>query len=69
MDVNLDFLVASSWDAQMPERLRWLRIVGDSVFLSGVASLVWFAVGLLTGWSYESEVRVTRGELPEPSVS
>jgi nitric oxide reductase subunit B len=35
------------------ERLRWLRIIGDSVFLSGVASLVWFVVGLKTGWSYE----------------
>lgn len=29
---------------QLPalETLRWLRIVGDSVFLSGVAALVWF---------------------------
>jgi nitric oxide reductase subunit B len=35
------------------ERLRWLRIVGDSVFLFGVASLVYFVVGLKTGWSYE----------------
>ena len=33
-------------------RLRWLRIVGDTVFLSGVASLVWFALGLWRGWSY-----------------
>ena len=31
--------------------LRWMRIVGDTVFLSGVASLVWFAIGLKTGWS------------------
>ncbi|MCY2959094.1 MAG: nitric-oxide reductase large subunit [Planctomycetota bacterium] len=36
------------------ENLRWLRIVGDTVFLSGVASLVWFVVGLKTGWSYEA---------------
>jgi nitric oxide reductase subunit B len=33
------------------EVLRWLRIVGDTVFLLGVASLTWFAVGLRTGWS------------------
>ena len=51
------------------ERLRWLRIVGDTVFMSGVAALVWFSVGLLTGWSYEPEARPARGELPEPSVS
>lgn len=34
------------------ENLRWLRIVGDSVFLSGVAALAWFMLGLLTGHSY-----------------
>jgi nitric oxide reductase subunit B len=51
------------------ERLRWLRIVGDTVFLSGVAALVWFSVGLLTGWSYATEARQGRDGLPEPSVS
>jgi len=33
------------------ETLRWLRLVGDTVFLAGVAALVWFVVGLKTGWS------------------
>ncbi|MCB9914849.1 MAG: nitric-oxide reductase large subunit [Planctomycetes bacterium] len=37
------------------ERLRWLRIVGDSVFLTGVASLVWFTLGLWRGWSYATD--------------
>ena len=37
------------------ERLRWLRIVGDTVFLSGVAALVWFVLGLWMGWSYATE--------------
>ena len=32
--------------------LRWLRIVGDTVFLGGVAALAWFVVGLKTGWSF-----------------
>ncbi|MCC6132749.1 MAG: cbb3-type cytochrome c oxidase subunit I, partial [Acidobacteria bacterium] len=41
------------------QNLRWLRIVGDSVFLAGVASLAWFFIGLLTGWSYEEEQPVT----------
>jgi nitric oxide reductase subunit B len=35
------------------ETLRWMRLVGDSVFLLGVGALAWFMVGLRTGWSYE----------------
>jgi nitric oxide reductase subunit B len=35
------------------ETLRWLRIIGDSVFLFGVAAFTWFMAGLLFGWSYE----------------
>ncbi len=35
------------------ETLRWLRIVGDSVFLVGVASFAWFMAGLKFGWSLE----------------
>jgi nitric oxide reductase subunit B len=34
------------------ETLRWLRIVGDSIFLSGVAALAWFFLGLIRGHSY-----------------
>jgi len=34
------------------QSLRWMRVVGDVVFLAGVASLVWFAIGLKTGWSF-----------------
>lgn len=33
------------------ENLRWLRLLGDSVFLSGVAGFAWFMLGLRTGWS------------------
>ncbi|NJN64267.1 MAG: nitric-oxide reductase large subunit [Acidobacteria bacterium] len=41
---------------QLPalEFLRWLRIVGDTVFLAGVAVFAWFMLGLWTGWSYSS---------------
>jgi nitric oxide reductase subunit B len=31
--------------------LRWLRIVGDTVFLTGTAAFAWFVIGLRTGWS------------------
>ncbi len=44
------------------EKLRWMRIVGDTLFMSGVGALVFFATGLLTGWSYKSE------NLPAPSL-
>jgi nitric oxide reductase subunit B len=34
------------------ELLRWMRIVGDTVFLAGVGLFTWFMVGLWRGWSY-----------------
>jgi nitric oxide reductase subunit B len=42
---------------QLPwiEALRWMRVVGDITFAVGVAAFAWFMVGLVTGWSYESE--------------
>jgi nitric oxide reductase subunit B len=34
------------------ETLRWLRMIGDTVFIIGVGALAWFVLGLKTGWSY-----------------
>jgi nitric oxide reductase subunit B len=52
------------------QTLRWLRIFGDVVFLSGVAALAWFLLGLITGHSYEPETEVVpsrqRPAVPEP---
>ncbi|MGE5589501.1 MAG: nitric-oxide reductase large subunit [Bacillota bacterium] len=31
--------------------LRWLRIIGDTIFTAGILALGWFIVGLKTGWS------------------
>jgi nitric oxide reductase subunit B len=31
--------------------LRWLRVVGDTIFTLGTLALAWFVVGLKTGWS------------------
>lgn len=39
-------------DMQM---LRWLRIVGDTIFASGALALAWFVVGLKTGWSIDKK--------------
>ena len=41
--------------------LRWWRILGDSVFLTGVLALVHFVVGLKTGWSYVRTPRTETG--------
>lgn len=34
--------------------LRWLRVVGDSIFTFGVVGLGWLVLGLKTGWSLRS---------------
>ena len=31
--------------------LRWLRVIGDTIFALGTVSLVWFIFGLKLGWS------------------
>ncbi|WP_419656080.1 hypothetical protein [Desulfosarcina variabilis] len=37
------------------EALRWLRTIGDTVFLIGVGALAYFVIGLITGWSYQKD--------------
>jgi nitric oxide reductase subunit B len=60
---------------QLPwiETLRWLRVVGDTVFVIGAAAYVWFLSGLWFGWSYEparsaSASRAESGREPVPVV-
>jgi nitric oxide reductase subunit B len=36
------------------ETLRWLRVIGDTLFAIGVLALGYFVVGLKTGWSLAS---------------
>ena len=33
----------------------WLRVVGDTIFSLGALALVWFIIGLKTGWSLSNE--------------
>ncbi len=35
--------------------LRWLRAIGDTIFAAGALGLVWFILGLKTGWSIEGQ--------------
>ena len=40
------------------DKLRWMRILGDTVFAAGVLSFAWFLVGLKTGWSLRKEADI-----------
>jgi nitric oxide reductase subunit B len=33
----------------------WLRVIGDTIFSLGALALVWFIIGLKTGWSLSNE--------------
>ena len=35
--------------------LKWMRVVGDTIFAAGTVSLVWFIFGLKGGWSHKKE--------------
>lgn len=56
--------------------LRWLRVVGDTIFAGGVLALGWFILGLKTGWSLApadtpraaAALAVAGGHTQEPAV-
>ena len=37
------------------QTLRWLRVIGDTIFAIGALALAWFVIGLKTGWSINKE--------------
>ena len=52
------------WYARSPEfpqvglidTLRWLRVVGDTIFAAGVVAIVLFTLGLVTGHSTRPQI-------------
>ena len=46
------------------EILRWLRVVGDTIFALGVVALAWFVAGLKTGWSLRPQSDITQENYP-----
>ena len=42
--------------------LRWLRMIGDTIFAIGAIVLGWFVLGLVTGHSYDKRGYVAEGE-------
>jgi nitric oxide reductase subunit B len=53
------------------DTLRWLRVIGDTIFASGAVTLGLFVAGLKTGWSVKSETGDSgaeeRGDLLNPA--
>ena len=37
------------------DTFRWLRVIGDTVFATGVVALAYFVIGLKTGWSLRKD--------------
>ena len=46
------------------DKLRWLRVVGDTIFAVGAVALGWFVLGLKTGWSVEEDSIALEDGLP-----
>jgi nitric oxide reductase subunit B len=42
-------------------KLRWMRVPGDSLFALGALILGWFVLGLVTGHSFDRTARVPVG--------
>ncbi|GMW02215.1 MAG: nitric oxide reductase [Candidatus Hydrogenedentota bacterium] len=46
---------AEFMQTDLMDTLRWLRVIGDTIFAVGVLALGWFVLGLKTGWSVTNE--------------
>jgi nitric oxide reductase subunit B len=47
--------------------LRWMRVIGDTIFAVGVLALGWFVLGIKTGWSLKSDPEFMPTPVYEPS--
>ena len=45
---------------------KWQRVIGDVIFSSGVVSLVYFIIGLKTGWSLKQESKTSVDQYKKP---
>jgi nitric oxide reductase subunit B len=46
------------------DKIRWLRVVGDTIFAAGAVALGVFVAGLATGHSVKSTVDLSPNEFP-----
>jgi nitric oxide reductase subunit B len=61
---SAEFMQTSTMDT-----LRWLRVVGDTIFAVGIMALGWFVLGLKTGWSVASTPDLVACEFPQQTVA
>jgi nitric oxide reductase subunit B len=54
---------AEFMQSELMDTLRWLRVVGDTIFATGAIALGWFVLGLKTGWSVRTETDVRPTQL------
>ena len=50
--VTTDARSADFLQTPLMDKLRWLRVIGDTIFAVGALGLGWFVLGLKTGWSF-----------------
>lgn len=53
---------AEFMQTDLMNKLRWMRVLGDTVFALGALTLGWFVVGLLTGRSFDERADVPVGQ-------
>jgi nitric oxide reductase subunit B len=46
---------AEFMNTPLMDTLKWLRVIGDTLFAAGAVALGIFVLGLKTGWSMEEE--------------
>jgi nitric oxide reductase subunit B len=51
------------------DTLRWLRVVGDTIFALGILALGWFVLGLKTGGSIAPEPDAVALEFPQEAAA
>lgn len=50
------------------DRLRWLRVPGDTIFALGALAIGWFVLGLKTGWSLTGETEKYSADPPAEAI-
>ena len=49
------------------DTVRWLRVIGDTIFSAGVVALVLFTLGLATGQSLRRKTAARLPVVPAPT--
>jgi len=53
---------------ELMHTLRWLRLIGDTIFAIGALALGWFVLGIKTGWSLGDELPSVEMSVRAPAV-